>query len=113
MKMNIQNNSQINFSGIKLSSSKFESVRDVAFYLKRSGFTNLGHKTVYCNNSPEAKFKAAADIRKRSGFFDKEFGAVFFPWSGEAYIMASPSYEQVMMRMLSQYDKHLVLNMLI
>ena len=59
------------------------------------------------------KMKAARQIRQQSEFFDREFGAVFFPWSNEAYIMASPCYEQLMFPMIKQYDKDAVLNLLI
>jgi len=111
--MQIQNNNNLSFGGIKISSAKFEDVREVAFDLKRAGFLNLGHKTIYCNNNISDKMKAASQIRKQSGFYDREFGAVFFPWSNEAYIMADPCYEQLMFPMIKQYDKDAVLNLLI
>ena len=111
--MKIQNNNNLSFNGIKISSAKFEDVREVAFDLKRAGFLSLGHKTIYCNNNISVKMKAARQIRQQSEFFDREFGAVFFPWSNEAYIMASPCYEQLMFPMIKQYDKDAVLNLLI
>ena len=66
--MQIQNNNNIPFNGIKLSSAKFEDVREVAFDLKRAGFLNLGFKKVYCNNNFNEKLKQAQYIRERSGF---------------------------------------------
>ena len=112
--MKIQNNNNnLSFSGIKISSAKFEDVREVAFDLARAGFSNLGHRTVYCNNNLSDKIKVAQQIRKQSGFAEKEFGAVIFPWSNEAYIMADPCYEQLMFPMIKQYDKDAVLNILI
>lgn len=111
--MQIQNNNNIPFNGIKLSSAKFENVREVAFDLKRAGFLNLGFKKVYCNNNFNEKLKQAKHIRERSGFFDREFGAVFFPWSGEAYIMADPNYEQLMLPVIKQYDEGAILNLAI
>lgn len=111
--MQIQNNNNMSFNGIKLSSAKFEDVREVAFDLRRTGFLNLGFKRIYCNNSVDEKFKQAAKIRNESGFFDREFGAIIFPWSNEAYILASPSYEQLMLPLIKQYDKDAVLNLMI
>lgn len=115
MNMQIQNNSSNNlsFNGIKLSNPKFESVRNVAMHLKKTEFLNLGHKTIYCNNVMTDKMAAAAKIRAKSGFFDKEFGCVFFPWSKEAYIMASPAYEKFMLPIIKQYDKGACINFLI
>lgn len=106
-------NNNLSFNGIKISSAKFEDVREVAFDLARAGFSNLGHKTIYCNNSFSDKMKVAQQIRKQSRFFDREFGAVIFPWSNEAYIMADPCYEQLMFPMIKQYNKDAVLNILI
>ena len=111
--MRIQNNNNQSFGGIKISSAKFEDVREVAFDLKRTGFLNLGHKTIYCNNNISDKIKVAQQIRKQSGFYDREFGTVIFPLSNEAYIMADPCYEQLMFHLIKQYDKDAVLNLLI
>ena len=111
--MQIQKNNNLSFSGIKISNANFEYVREVAFNLKRAGFLNLGHKTIYCNNNIGDKMKVAQQIRKQSGFYDREFGAVIFPWSNEAYIMANPSYEQLMFPLIKKYDKDAVLNLLI
>lgn len=112
--MKIQDsNNNLSFNGIKISSAKFEDVREVAFDLARAGFSNLGHKTIYCNNSFSDKMKVARQIRKQSSFFDREFGAVIFPWSNEAYIMVDPCYEQLMFPMIKQYYKDAVLNILI
>ena len=111
--MQIQNNNNIPFNGIKISSAKFEDVQETVSDLKRAGFLNLGFKKVYCNNTFEDKIKHASYIRQKSGFFDREFGAVIFPWSNEAYIMADPCYEQLILPMIKQYDKDAVLNLLI
>ena len=87
---------------------------DGKYYIgKRTGFLNLGHKTIYCNNRMTDKMAAAAKIRAQSGFFDKEFGCIFFPWSKEAYIMASPEYEQFILPVIRQYDKNACINLLI
>ena len=111
--MQIQNNNNIPFNGIKLSSAKFEDVKEVTFDLKRAGFLNLGFKKIYCNNNFNEKLKLAQYIRNRSGFFDREFGTIFFPWSDEAYILANPNYEQLMLPLIKQYDKGAILNILI
>lgn len=115
MNMQIQNNNlnNLSFNGIQLSSNKFKSVRNLALHLKRTGFLNLGHKTIYCNDRMTDKMAAAAKIRAQSGFYDKEFGCVFFPWSKEAYIMASPEYEKFMLPVIKQYDKDACINFLI
>lgn len=39
--MKIQNNNNLSFNGIKISSAKFEDVREVAFDLARAGFQIL------------------------------------------------------------------------
>ena len=113
--MQISNNTpnNLSFNGILLSNPRFESVRNVAMHLKRTGFLNLGHKTVYCNNTMVDKMAKAKEIRTKSGFFAREFGCVFFPWSKEAYIMASPDYEQFMLPVIQQYDKKAYINFLI
>lgn len=113
--MQIQNNfsNNLSFKGIKLSNPQFESVRNLAIYLKKTGFLNLGHRTIYCNNVMPDKIKAASKLRAQSGFYNKEFGCVFFPWSKEAYIMASPEYEHLMLPIVQQYDKKACINFLI
>ena len=113
--MQIQNNNSNNlsFNGILLSNSKFESVQNIAMHLRRTGFLNLGHKTIYYNNTMVEKMARAKEIRAKSGFFAREFGCVFFPWSKEAYIMASPEYEQFMFPVIKQYDKDASINFLI
>lgn len=80
MNMQIQNNSSNNlsFNGIKLSNPKFESVRNVAMHLRKTGFLNLGHKTIYCNNVMTDKMAAAAKIRAKSGFLTKNLAAFSF-----------------------------------
>lgn len=75
--MKIQNNNNLSFSGIKISSAKFEDVREVAFDLKRAGFLSLGHKTIYCNNNISDKMKAARQIRQQSEFFDRDLVQCF------------------------------------
>lgn len=111
--MNIQQTYSVSFQGIRLSNPKFEQVRDMALYLQRVGFYNLGHKTKYCNNTMNAKIQAVKSIRQQTNFQDREFGALFLPWSHEAYIIASPVYEQTLYRVIKQYDKGAQLNMAI
>jgi len=101
------------FSGIKLSKADFEHVRNVAFYLQRTGFTNLGHKTLFVSNEFQAKHKALQNMRTYTGFDNLEFGAVFLPWSHEAFIVALPEYEQFMLPVVKQIDKKAVINLMI
>lgn len=75
--MKIQNNNNLSFNGIKISSAKFEDVREVAFDLARAGFSNLGHKTIYCNNSFSDKMKVARQIRKQSSFSIENLALLF------------------------------------
>lgn len=101
------------FTGIKLSSNEFEKVRDMVFLLNRTGFDNIGHQSVVCNNTLADKIKVTQEIRKYTGFLDREFGALFFPWSQEAYLIATPQYEQLMYSVVKQYDKGAKINIAI
>lgn len=92
------------FTGIKLQNSNFENARNIMLQLKRVGFDCLGHKTRYCNNETLDKIKMAKFVRDNSLFGDKEYGVLFLPWSGEAYIMANPKDELTIYRILKQYD---------
>jgi hypothetical protein len=106
-------NSSNSFSGIRLSSSKFEHVREVAFYLQRTGFENLGHKTFYINNDTKSKISKFKAFRNSTYFNSREFGAIFLPWSKEAYIVASPEYEQFILPVVKSVDNKATINLLL
>jgi hypothetical protein len=106
-------NSNNSFSGIRLSSSKFEHVREVAFYLQRTGFENLGHKTFYINNDTKSKISTFKNFRNSTYFNSREFGAVILPWSNEAFIVAAPDYEQFMLPVVKHIDNKACINLLI
>ena len=111
--MRIQNNNNVSFQGIKLHTAKCKDVRDIVSYLNRNGFRGVGQKMIYCNNDLTSQINSVKNIRNRYRFKDREFGAVFFPWSKQAYILSSPEYEQLMLPMLKQYYKNISLNLLI
>ena len=102
-----------NFTGVRLSSNKSEIVKDAIKTLKRTGFDYIGRQIVYCNNDLGTKIAAGKAIRSRTQFFDKRFGAVFFPWSQECYLFADFANEQKMAKVLSQYDKGTFVNLAI
>ena len=111
--MEISKNSSTSFSGIKLSNTNIDSVREIVSVAQKTGFKLLGQKTIYCNNTISDKINAAKGLRKKTTFGEKEFGIVNFPWSRETYLMASPECEQFMFPMLKQYDENAILNLLI
>lgn len=111
--MEISKNSSTSFSGIKLSNTNIDSVREIVSVTQKTGFKLLGQKTIYCNNTISDKINAAKGLRKKATFSEKEFGIVNFPWSKETYLMASPECEQFMLPLVKQYDKGAVLNLLI
>ncbi len=102
-----------NFNGIKLSNSSFEKVRDVVFHLNRTGFSNLGHKTMFIENTIAAKINKFKEFRANAFFNDREFGAIFLPWSKEAYLVANPDYEQFMLPVVKQLDSGASINLMI
>ncbi len=112
MQVNSYNNRQ-NFTGVKLSSNSMACVKDAVKTLRRTGFDFIGKQLVFCDNTLEAKMAAGQAIRNRTSFHDKRFGAVFFPWSGECYLMADKASEQKMAKVLSQYDAKTVVNLVI
>ena len=107
------NTNQSNFKGIKLSCPEFNDVRKMAMFLEVNGFECLGHKKIYCNNNINNKIKEAKLIRNCASFFEREFGVVFFPWSKEAYIMATPALEQFILPVIKECDEGASLNFLI
>lgn len=109
MKINAINNRT--FHGIKLSSNNYENVRDMANLLNKTGFKNLGYKKIFCNNTISDKINKFKNIRDKANLFGKQFGAIFLPWSNEAYIISSPEYEQLMFPVIKQYDKGAILNL--
>ena len=82
-------NSKQNFTGVRLSSNSMRCVKDAVNTLKKTGFVMGANVIAY------------------------RFGAVFFPWSGECYLMADKAAEQKMARILSQYDAKTVVNLVI
>ncbi len=111
--MNISQNYNLNFTGIRLSNSSFVHARNVAMYLKRTGFDILGHKTCYVNNDFESKIHLFKDIRRMTQFQDRECGVVLLPWSAETYVVAAPAYEQFMLPVVRHIDKGAEINLLI
>lgn len=93
-----------NFTGVKLANPDFKSARNIMLQLKRVGFDCLGHKTRYCNNETRDKIKMAKFVRGQGSFGDKEYGILFLPWSKESYILANPTDELTIYRILKQYD---------
>lgn len=106
-------NSKQNFTGVRLSSNSMRCVKDAVNTLKKTGFDFIGKQIVFCDNTMEAKMTAGQVIRNRTSFQNKRFAAVFFPWSGECYLMADKAAEQKMARILSQYDAKTVVNLVI
>lgn len=106
-------NSKQNFTGVRLSSNSMTCVKDAVNTLRKTGFDFIGKQIVFCDNTMEAKMTAGQVIRNRTSFHNKRFGAVFFPWSGECYLMADKAAEQKMARILSQYDAKTVVNLVI
>lgn len=104
---------QSNFKGIKLSNPDFNKVKKMAMFLEVNGFECLGHKKIYCNNNFKDKIKEAKFIRNHASFFEREFGVIFFPWSKEAYIMATPALEQFILPVVKECDEGASLNFLI
>lgn len=108
---NFSNNQ--NFKGIQLSSNRMDHVKSVAEYLNKTGFNALGCKTVVTDNTFKAKMNAIKNIREKATFYDRDFGAVFFPWSGEAYIIAKPEEEQMMLPVIKHCDEKAKINLLL
>lgn len=102
---------QINFSGIKLSSNDVKKVRYVVNQLEEQGYSCLGKRTFICNNTVNDKVNLAKQIRSKANFFDNCFGAIFLPWSKEAYLMSNPIDEQLMYPLVREYDSGAVLNL--
>lgn len=109
MQINSYNNMQ-NFTGVRLSNIKRQTVEDAIKTLKRTGFDYIGRQIVYCSNDLETKIAAGKSIRNRTQFFDRRFGAVFFPWGQECYLFADSVNEQKMAKVLSQYDNGISVN---
>ena len=109
--MRIDTNNNSTFRGIKLSSNNYEKVKDMANQLNKTGFKSLGYKKIFCNNTIIDKINKFKNIRDKAKLFGKQFGAIFLPWSNEAYIISSPEYEQLMFPVIKQYDKGAILNL--
>ena len=105
--MKIDNN--ISFTGIKLSHSDVFSTREIVKHLKRTGFSCFGKKTYNVVSYSDKRF-VFEDIRYRNDFSMRNFGVVFLP--EEAYIISSPSYEQLLLPVIKQYDKGAGINLL-
>jgi len=112
--MEIRNNfNNQNFKGIKLSSDKFEDAKFVANVLQKKGFDPLGHTTVYANNNIEDKIDKIQSVRDTVQLQDREFAAVYLPWSAETYIIGTPNYEQKMLPIIQKVDPDAQINMAI
>lgn len=106
----INNNS---FCGIKLSSNDYNKTRDIALTLKKYDFYCLGHKTFYCNNSFQDKANLMQNIRNKAYFYQRGFGAIFLPWSNEAYFISEPKNEQKLINAVKELDEGATLNLAI
>lgn len=104
---------RISFTGIKLNDTKFEHVRSLVFTLERAGFKSYGKQHCYVNNTFADKIALFHSIRNKNSFNDREFGTVFLPWSKEVYILANPSYEQLMLPVIKQYDQKATINLML
>ncbi len=111
MRTNIISSKQT-FEGIKLSNNSFKHVGDVVMHLQRTGYDWIGRRTFCVNNSFVDKRNAFDFVRRHTLFSDKEFGALFFSWSKEAYIIANPEYEQLMLPVIRQLDEKANINIL-
>ena len=101
------------FNGIKLSSNDFYKTRDIAMKLKEYDFYCLGHRTFYCNNILEDKINLMQNIRNKAYFYKRGFGAIFLPWSKEAYLISEPANEQKIFDIVKKFDKNAVINLAI
>ena len=108
--MNITGINSINFSGIKLPSSKFEYSREVRDMLVQRGVDVVGYKTCYIDNNFLSKQKLIQKIRKRYNFAPKECGVIFFPWSKESWLLANPKFEQELYNMLKEANIKATIN---
>lgn|SRR5574344_564605 len=108
---NIKNNST-NFRGIRLSSNDFDKVREVVMHLKRTGFDCIGKKEIFVSNTFNEKHSIFEKLREKTPFGDLQFGAVFLPWSKEAYLIAQPRYEQLMLPVIKHVDNGAKINFL-
>ena len=111
MRINQINNS--NFKGIKLSSNDYYKTREIAQKLENQGYYCLGHKTIFCNNTNADKINLGQQIRNKAHFFDDRFGAIFLPWSQEAYLMSTPQNEQKIYNLVREYDEGACINLAI
>lgn len=102
----------VSFTGIKLRDTKFEHVRDLVFHLERTGFNSYGKQRCLVNNTFEDKQRFFNNLRSENEFGDRDFGTVFLPWSREVYIVAAPTYEQLMLPLIKQYDKGAKINLM-
>src|SRR5574344_267007 len=105
-------NNKANFCGIKLSSNSFDHVRKVVSCLNFVGFDCYGHRAEYVSNTAADKFKLIKSLKQSTPFEFKKFGAVFLPWSKEAYLISTPETEQSMFSVIKNVDKKAVLNLL-
>ena len=111
--MQVNYNNGINFSGIKLSSNDYDKTRILAKKLENYGYSCLGHKTFVCNNNANDKVSLAQKIRNKAYFYSNGFGAIFLPWSQEAYLMSTPANEQKLYSIVKEFDEGAVLNLAI
>ena len=100
------------FTGIRLSGSSFDDVKNVVTALKFSNATILGYRRFYVNNDFNSKLKLFNRVRYLNKFKSNEIGVVFLPWSRETYLMGTHSYEQQLFPVLKKIDPYAKINLL-
>ena len=107
-------NSDISFSGIRLSSSNIASTRRIVRYLRINGYECVGEKTYYLyKNNFLGKYEKTNYIRNKCSFDDNEFGVVIFPWSNETYFISEPRNEQSLLEWVNEMDPEAKINLLL
>lgn len=101
------------FTGIRLSRPSFNDVRNVAMALEVNGVNVLGYRTSYVNNDLNSKLRLFRHFRVLNNFKSNEVGVIFLPWSKEAYIMGTHSYEQQLFPILKEIDPSAKINLLL
>lgn len=101
------------FTGIRLSRPSFNDVKNVVMPLELNHVNVLGYKTFYVNNDFNSKFKLFNRIRCCNEFSSNEVGVIFLPWSKEAYLIGTYSYEQQLFPILKKIDPSAKINLLL
>lgn len=90
------------FTGIRLSRSSFNDVKNVVMDLKYNNVNVLGYRISYVNNDFNSKLRLFRHFRVLNNFQSNEVGVIFLPWSKEAYLMGTHSYEQQLFPILKK-----------